>query len=92
MPRPSMWSLTLRVYNKNTEGIICFVPYGTHPTYLILLDFITVTLVHENLNLWSSWVCDSPHSPVHLSVSHRSKYYSHTVLNVSSSLRKKYPV
>ena len=63
-PRPPQWSLSLRLPNQDPihppSSPIC----ATCPGHLIILDFITHTILGEEYKSFSSSLCNLLHSPV----------------------------
>jgi len=65
MPGSPKWSLSLRFPHQNPEYISPLSPIrATCPAYLILLDFITRTILCEQYRSLSSSLCSFLHSPV----------------------------
>jgi len=63
-PGSSKWSLTLRFPHQNPVYPSLSLIRATCPAHLILLDFITRTILGEVYRSLSSYICNFLHSPV----------------------------
>jgi hypothetical protein len=63
-PRFSQWSLYLRFPYQDPTHLLSSPIRATCPAHLILLDFITRTILGEEYRLFSSSLCNLLHSPV----------------------------
>ena len=63
-PRSPQWSLSLRFPHQDTIRPLSSPIRATSPAHLILLDFITRTILGEEYRLLSSLLCNLLHSPV----------------------------
>jgi hypothetical protein len=73
MPSSPKWSLSLRFPHQNP--VYTSPIRSTCPAHLILLDFITRTMVGKEYRSWSYSLCSFLHSPV---ISLSSTPYSQT--------------
>ena len=62
-PRPPQWSLSLRFPHQDPIHPLSSPIRATCPTHLILLDFITRTILGEEYRSLSSSLCSLLHSP-----------------------------
>ena len=67
-PRSPQWSLSLRFPHQDPIHPLSPPIRATCPAHLILLDFITRTLLGEEYKLFSSSLCNLLHSPVTSSI------------------------
>ena len=63
-PRSPQWSLSLRFPHQDPIHTLSSPIRATCPTHLILLDFITRTILGEEYKSFSSSLCNLLHSPV----------------------------
>ena len=63
-PRSPQWSLSLRFPHQDTINPLSSSIRATCPPHLILLDFITRTILGEEYKSFSSSLCNLLHSPV----------------------------
>ena len=63
-PRSPQWSLSLRFPHQNPIHPLSLPIRTTCPAHLILLDFITHTILGEEYRSFSSSLCNLLHSPV----------------------------
>jgi len=63
-PRSSQWSPSLRFPHQDPIHPLSSRIRATCPAHLILLDFITRTILGEEYRSFSSSLCNLPHSPV----------------------------
>ena len=68
LPRSRTLSLSLRFHHQNPVYSFALSIYSTCPTNLILLDFITRTILCEQYRSLSSSLCSFLHSPVNSSL------------------------
>jgi hypothetical protein len=59
----SKWPLPSGFSNQSMHAFLIFPMRVTYPTYLILLDLITLTTLGEAYNLWSSSLCSLVQPP-----------------------------
>jgi hypothetical protein len=64
MPGSSKWSLSLRLPTKTLYMPLLSPIRATCPAYLIILDFVTRTILGEEYRSLSSSLCSFFHSPV----------------------------
>ena len=64
MPRPPQWSLSLRLPHQDPTTPLSSPICATCPAYLILLDFITRTILGEQYKSFSPSLCNLLHSLV----------------------------
>ena len=64
MPRSPQWSLSLRFSQQEPIHSLSLPLRDTCPAHLILLDFITRTILGEEYKSFSSSLCNLLHSPV----------------------------
>ena len=67
-PRSLQWSPSLRFPHQDPIHPLSSPIRATCPAHLILLDFITRTILGEEYNSFSSSLCNLLHSPVTLSL------------------------
>ena len=67
-PRPPQWSLSLRLPHQDPIHPLSSPIHTTCPAHLILLDFITRTILGEECKSFSSSLCNLLHSAVTLSL------------------------
>ena len=63
-PRSLQWSPSLRFPHQDLKHFLSSPTRATCPTHLILLDFITRTILGEEYKSFSSSLCSLLHSPV----------------------------
>ena len=63
-PRSPQWSLSLRFPHQDPIHPLSSPIHATCPAHLILLDFITLTILGEEYKSFSSSLCNLLHSPV----------------------------
>ena len=64
MPRSPQWSLSFRFPHQDPIHPLSLPIRATCPAHLILLDFITSTILGEEYKSFSSSLCNLLHSPV----------------------------
>ena len=64
MPRPPQWSLSLRLPHQDPIHPLSSPIRATCPAHLILLHFITRTILGEEYKSFSYSLCNLLHSPV----------------------------
>ena len=64
MPRSPQWSLSLRFPHQDSIRPLSSPIHATCPAHLILLDFITSTILGEEYRTFSSSLCSLLHSPI----------------------------
>ena len=69
MPRSPQWSLSLRFSHQGPIHPLSSPIHTTCPAHLILLDFITRTILGEQYKSFSSSLCNLLHSPAQYWVS-----------------------
>ena len=69
-PRSPQWSLSLRFRHQDPILPLSSPIRATFPAHLILLDFITRTILCEDYRFFSSSLCNLLHSPVTSSLLH----------------------
>jgi len=63
-PKSPQWSLSLRFPHQDPIQPLSWPIRATCPAYLILLDFITRTILGEEYRSFNSSLCNLLHSPV----------------------------
>ena len=80
-PRSPQWSLSLRFPHQDPIHSLSLPIRATCPAHLILLDFITRTILGEQYKSFSSSLCNLLHSPVTSSLLGTSRPYQQHIWN-----------